>query len=42
MRKAFRKVVEVAEREKLPMRMAAYVVAVQRVADATKARGIYP
>ena len=42
MSKAFRKVVEVSEREKLPMRMAAYVVAVQRVADATKARGIYP
>lgn len=40
--KAFRQVAQVAEREKLPMRKAAGVVAVQRVVDAVKARGIYP
>jgi glutamate dehydrogenase (NAD(P)+) len=42
MKKAFHNVVNVHERDKLPMRMAAYVVAVQRVAAATKMRGIYP
>ena len=42
MKKAFHNVVNVHERDKIPMRMAAYVVAVQRVAAATKARGIYP
>lgn len=41
MTKAFRQVVAVHERDKLPMRQAAYVVAVQRVVDATKARGVY-
>ncbi len=42
MDKAFREVLAVAEARSLPMRMAAYVVAVQRVASATRERGIYP
>jgi glutamate dehydrogenase (NAD(P)+) len=40
--KAAGRVIEVAEERKLSMRKAAYVVAVQRVVDALKARGIYP
>jgi len=42
MTKAFRQVAQVAERDKLSLRKAAGVVAVQRVADATRTRGIYP
>jgi glutamate dehydrogenase (NAD(P)+) len=41
-KKAFQHVVAVHERDKLPMRKAAYVVAVQRVANALKTRGVYP
>ncbi len=40
--KAFRRVTEVVKERRLPMRKAAYVVAVQRVVDAVNARGIYP
>jgi glutamate dehydrogenase (NAD(P)+) len=42
MQRAFREVLAVAEERALPMRMAAYVQAVQRVASATRDRGIYP
>ena len=42
MQRAFREVLTVAEERDLPMRMAAYVQAVQRVASATRDRGIYP
>jgi glutamate dehydrogenase (NAD(P)+) len=40
--KSFRRVTQVAEERNLPMRKAAYVVAVQRVVDAVETRGIYP
>jgi glutamate dehydrogenase (NAD(P)+) len=42
MQRAFGEVLEVAKDRKLPMRMAAYVQAVERVASATRERGIYP
>lgn len=42
MNRAFSEVLAVAEERKLPMRMAAYVKAVQRVAGATRERGLYP
>ena len=42
MQRAFREVLAVAEERDLPMRMAAYIQAVQRVASATRDRGIYP
>jgi glutamate dehydrogenase (NAD(P)+) len=42
MQKAFKEVLEVAEDRKVAMRMAAYVQAVQRVAAATRDRGLYP
>jgi glutamate dehydrogenase (NAD(P)+) len=42
MQRAFKEVLEVAEERTLPMRMAAYVLAVKRVAAATRARGLYP
>jgi glutamate dehydrogenase (NAD(P)+) len=42
MKRAFKEVLQVAEEKGLPMRMAAYVKAVQRVAAATRARGLYP
>src|SRR5207245_1398646 len=42
MQRAFKEVLEVAEERDLPMRMAAYVRAVERVAAATRERGIYP
>jgi glutamate dehydrogenase (NAD(P)+) len=42
MRRAFREVLTVAGERDLPMRMAAYVQAVSRVAAATRERGIYP
>jgi glutamate dehydrogenase (NAD(P)+) len=42
MQRAFREVLAVTEERALPMRMAAYVQAVQRVASATRDRGIYP
>jgi glutamate dehydrogenase (NAD(P)+) len=40
--RAFDETWETAERRKLPMRVAAYGLAVQRVAEATITRGIYP
>jgi glutamate dehydrogenase (NAD(P)+) len=42
MQRAFREVLAVATERNLPMRMAAYVQAVSRVAAATRDRGIYP
>jgi glutamate dehydrogenase (NAD(P)+) len=42
MQRAFREVLAVAVERDMPMRMAAYVQAVQRVASATRDRGIYP
>jgi glutamate dehydrogenase (NAD(P)+) len=42
MSRAFREVLEVAEKRRLSMRMAAYVQAVSRVASATRDRGLYP
>jgi glutamate dehydrogenase (NAD(P)+) len=42
MSRAFKEVLDVAEERQLPMRMAAYVKAVERVAAATRARGLYP
>jgi len=42
MHRAFREVLTVATERDLPMRMAAYVQAVSRVAAATRDRGIYP
>ena len=40
--KAFDETWEVAQKKNLPMRVAAYGLAVQRVAEATVTRGIYP
>ncbi|HSP72651.1 MAG TPA: Glu/Leu/Phe/Val dehydrogenase, partial [Gaiellaceae bacterium] len=40
--KAFRETWEVQQSRKVPMRVAAYGLAVQRVAEATVTRGIYP
>ena len=42
MQRAFKEVLETAQERELPMRMAAYVRAVERVAAATRERGIYP
>jgi glutamate dehydrogenase (NAD(P)+) len=42
MTKAFAETLEIAEREQVHMRLAAYLLAVQRVADATAMRGLYP
>ncbi len=42
MEKAFADVADCAERYKTDMRSAAYVVAIEKVAHATKLRGIYP
>ena len=42
MERAFAEVLEVSLERKLPMRMAAYVQAVSRVAAATRDRGLYP
>ena len=42
MRRAFHEVYETAKRSKLDMRTAAYVLAVSRVAEATRARGLFP
>jgi len=39
---SFRKVMERSKREKISMKMAAYCLAVDRVVQATKDRGIYP
>ncbi|MBA3944461.1 MAG: Glu/Leu/Phe/Val dehydrogenase [Herpetosiphonaceae bacterium] len=40
--RSFASVLEIALREKISMRLAAYLVAVKRVAEATTIRGIYP
>ncbi len=42
MRKAFAEVWDFAQARKLPLRDAAYMLSVQRVADAIQARGIFP
>ena len=42
MDRAFAETLDMAEREKVNMRTAAYLLAVQRVADATAMRGLYP
>jgi glutamate dehydrogenase (NAD(P)+) len=42
MTKAFAETLEIAKRESVHMRLAAYLLAVQRVADATAMRGLYP
>ncbi len=42
MDRSFAEVIEMARREEVNMRTAAYLVAVQRVADATRMRGLYP
>ena len=42
MQRAFREVNEMAEKHKVDMRQAAYMLAVARVAEATKTRGIFP
>jgi len=42
MRKSFRDVLSIAQEEKVDMRMAAYMLAIQRVAEAVRLRGIYP
>ena len=40
--KAFGETLEIALREGVHMRLAAYLLAVQRVAEATSLRGLYP
>ena len=40
--KAFDEILDVAQREQVNMRTAAYLLAVQRVADAIEMRGLYP
>ncbi|HXU86807.1 MAG TPA: Glu/Leu/Phe/Val dehydrogenase [Verrucomicrobiae bacterium] len=40
--KAFQETLAIARREQIDMRTAAYLLAVQRVADATAMRGLYP
>ncbi|MDO8734024.1 MAG: Glu/Leu/Phe/Val dehydrogenase [Elusimicrobiota bacterium] len=42
MTKSFKDVLAIAEREKCDMRLAAYILAVSRVATAVKLRGVYP
>jgi len=42
MTRAFHRVLEVSLREKVDMRTAALMVAVKRVAEATRLRGLYP
>jgi len=42
MTRAFRETLDTAQREESTMRMAAYLLAVQRVAEATSIRGLYP
>ena len=42
MTKAFAETLEIAEREQVHMRMAAYLLAVERVSSATALRGLYP
>ncbi len=40
--KAFQETLAIAKRDEIDMRTAAYLLAVQRVADATSMRGLYP
>jgi glutamate dehydrogenase (NAD(P)+) len=40
--KAFQETLSIAKRDEIDMRTAAYLLAVQRVADATSMRGLYP
>jgi glutamate dehydrogenase (NAD(P)+) len=40
--KAFTETLAIARREQIDMRTAAYLLAVQRVADAMTMRGLYP
>ena len=40
--RAFHETLDIAQREGVHMRLAAYLLAVQRVADATSMRGLYP
>jgi glutamate dehydrogenase (NAD(P)+) len=40
--RSFSEVVRMAEREDVDMRLAAYLLAVDRVAQATELRGLYP
>ena len=42
MQKAFDKVYRISEERKVTMRKAAYILAVERVAEATRVRGLYP
>ncbi len=42
MRRSFEHVCQVAEKNKVDLRMGAYIIGVQRVAEATTIRGIYP
>ena len=42
MQKAFDKVYRICEERKVTMRKAAYILAVERVAEATRVRGLYP
>jgi glutamate dehydrogenase (NAD(P)+) len=42
MHQAFSEVLSTAQREKVDMRLAAYILAVSRVAEATRTRGLYP
>ena len=42
MDRSFAEVLAMQQREKVNMRTAAYLLAVQRVADATALRGLYP
>lgn len=42
MQKAFDKVYQICEERKVTMRKAAYILAVERVAEATRVRGLYP
>jgi glutamate dehydrogenase (NAD(P)+) len=42
MRRSFEHVRQVAEKNKVDLRMGAYIIGVQRVAEATTIRGIYP
>lgn len=42
MQKAFDNVYRISEERKVNMRKAAYILAIERVAEATRIRGLYP
>ena len=42
MKRAFHEVHEISKRHKVDMRTAAYMLAVGRVAEATRVRGLFP